>query len=125
MRILTTAGAYTKPVGDAPNHYVEHLSVPDLSVGTYSIPAGGVDDQTPHTEDEIYVVTAGSVTVTKLIQRQTLTRITVGGSYIGAQAGAYSGCNNTSNNGPYSDFFTCRWTSPPAGALCSPSPTKA
>ncbi len=59
MRILTTAGAYTKPVGDAPNHYFEHLSVPDLSVGTYSIPAGGVDDQTPHTEDEIYVVTAG------------------------------------------------------------------
>jgi mannose-6-phosphate isomerase-like protein (cupin superfamily) len=33
--------------------------VPDLSVGTYSIPAGGFDDQTPHTEDEIYVVTAG------------------------------------------------------------------
>ena len=59
MRILTNAGAYAKPVGDAPNHYLEHMSVPDLSVGTYSIPAGGVDDQTPHTEDEIYVVTAG------------------------------------------------------------------
>jgi mannose-6-phosphate isomerase-like protein (cupin superfamily) len=33
--------------------------VPDLSVGTYCIPAGGLDDQNPHTEDEIYVVTAG------------------------------------------------------------------
>jgi mannose-6-phosphate isomerase-like protein (cupin superfamily) len=33
--------------------------VPDLSVGTYSIPAGGTDDQAPHTEDEVYVVTAG------------------------------------------------------------------
>jgi mannose-6-phosphate isomerase-like protein (cupin superfamily) len=60
MRILTGAGGYVSPAGShAANHYAEHLSVPDLSVGTYSIPAGGVDDQTPHTEDEIYVVTAG------------------------------------------------------------------
>jgi mannose-6-phosphate isomerase-like protein (cupin superfamily) len=59
MRILTGAGNYAAPSGAAPNTYVEHMSVPDLSVGTYSIPAGGVDDQTPHTEDEIYVVTAG------------------------------------------------------------------
>jgi mannose-6-phosphate isomerase-like protein (cupin superfamily) len=58
VEILKRAGVYTAP-GSAPNHYVEHLSVPDLSVGTYSIPAGGLDDQTPHTEDEIYVVTAG------------------------------------------------------------------
>jgi mannose-6-phosphate isomerase-like protein (cupin superfamily) len=58
VEILKSAGVYTAP-GSAPNHYVEHLSVADLSVGTYSIPAGGLDDQTPHTEDEIYVVTAG------------------------------------------------------------------
>jgi mannose-6-phosphate isomerase-like protein (cupin superfamily) len=58
VKILESAGGYTAP-GSAPNHYVEHLSVPDLSVGTYSIPAGGLDDQTPHTEDEIYVVMAG------------------------------------------------------------------
>ena len=42
-----------------PVHWVEQLRVPDLSVGTYSIPAGSVDDQDPHTEDEIYVVTSG------------------------------------------------------------------
>lgn len=36
---------------------MEHLRVPDLSVGTYRISAGGVDGQRPHTEDEIYVVT--------------------------------------------------------------------
>jgi mannose-6-phosphate isomerase-like protein (cupin superfamily) len=59
MRIIDGAGAYTEPTGGAPNHYVEQLRVPDLSVGTYSIPAGGLDDQPPHTEDEIYVVTAG------------------------------------------------------------------
>lgn len=35
------------------------MRVPSLSVGTYSIPAGGVDGQQPHTEDEVYVVVAG------------------------------------------------------------------
>jgi len=59
MQIVAAAGTYAAPEDGAPNHYVEQLRVPDLSVGTYSIPAGGVDDQTPHTEDEIYVVTAG------------------------------------------------------------------
>jgi len=39
--------------------YVEHLRRPDLSLGTYSLRAGAEDHQQPHTEDEIYVVTAG------------------------------------------------------------------
>ena len=38
---------------------MEHLRTQDLSAGTYCIPAGGLDTQTPHTEDEVYVVTAG------------------------------------------------------------------
>jgi mannose-6-phosphate isomerase-like protein (cupin superfamily) len=59
MRIIGSAGRYQPPPGGDPNVYVEHLRVPDLSVGTYSIPAAGRDDQTPHSEDEIYVVTAG------------------------------------------------------------------
>ena len=42
---------------------VEHLKVADLSVGTYCIPAGGFDDQSPHSEDEIYVVTADRATI--------------------------------------------------------------
>ena len=58
MSRIEAAGAYTDPGGE-PNRYAEHLRVPDLSVGTYSITAGGVDDQRPHTEDEVYVVTAG------------------------------------------------------------------
>jgi mannose-6-phosphate isomerase-like protein (cupin superfamily) len=58
MRVIEDAGAYTAP-GDAPNHFVEQLRVAELSVGTYSIPAGGLDDQVPHTEGEVYVVTAG------------------------------------------------------------------
>src|SRR5262252_6042512 len=58
MQIIDGAGVYTA-ASDEPVHWVEHLRVPDLSVGTYSIPAGGTDEQEPHTEDEIYVVTAG------------------------------------------------------------------
>ena len=58
MEIIEGAGVWTSPSGTS-NDWVEHMSVPDLSVGTYCIPAGGLDDQSPHTEDEIYVVTAG------------------------------------------------------------------
>ena len=57
MQQLEEAGTFTD--GGGPNHWVEHLRVPAMSVGTYSIPVGGLDDQTPHGEDEIYVVTAG------------------------------------------------------------------
>jgi mannose-6-phosphate isomerase-like protein (cupin superfamily) len=63
MRILGGAGAFQQPAGGEANHFVEHLRVPDMSVGTYSILAGGADDQSPHTEDEIYVVTAGRATI--------------------------------------------------------------
>ncbi len=58
MQLIDGAGQFTSP-GDAPNHYVEQFRAPELSVGTYSIPADGEDDQTPHTEDEIYVVSRG------------------------------------------------------------------
>ncbi|SCG53392.1 cupin domain-containing protein [Micromonospora zamorensis] len=58
MLIIDGAGRWTAPAGAA-NDWVEQLRVPDLSVGTYCIPAGGFDAQSPHTEDEIYVVTAG------------------------------------------------------------------
>lgn len=59
MQIIEDAGAWRSPAGAAANDWVEQLRTPDLSVGTYCIPVGGLDDQSPHTEDEIYVVTAG------------------------------------------------------------------
>ena len=59
MQLIDGAGRFTKPVGPFDTHWVEQFRVPDLSVGTYSIPVGGTDDQEPHTEDEVYVVTAG------------------------------------------------------------------
>jgi len=55
---LTAAAVYTDP-GDEGTHWVEHLRVPDLSLGTYSIRAGAADDQTPHEQDEVYVVVRG------------------------------------------------------------------
>jgi mannose-6-phosphate isomerase-like protein (cupin superfamily) len=60
MKILTGAGAY---VASTSSHWAEHLEVPDLSCGTYSLPAGGSDTQSPHTEDEIYLVTRGTATL--------------------------------------------------------------
>jgi mannose-6-phosphate isomerase-like protein (cupin superfamily) len=58
VEIIEAAGRYTVP-GDTGADYVEHLRRPDLSVGTYSLGPGAIDTQSPHAEDEIYVVTAG------------------------------------------------------------------
>lgn len=43
--------------------YYEFLSVPDLSAGLYVLEPGAEDKQTPHTEDELYVVLAGRARV--------------------------------------------------------------
>jgi quercetin dioxygenase-like cupin family protein len=56
---LPSASWFTGPSPGEGVHWVEHLRVDALSLGTYSIPAGAVDDQEPHTEDEIYVVVSG------------------------------------------------------------------
>ncbi|MGE5461949.1 MAG: cupin domain-containing protein [Syntrophothermus sp.] len=39
--------------------YLEFLHVHALSMGLYVLPAGGVDPQLPHTEDEVYYVVSG------------------------------------------------------------------
>lgn len=38
----------------------EFLRVDALSCGMYILPGGGEDDQVPHREDEIYVITSGT-----------------------------------------------------------------
>jgi mannose-6-phosphate isomerase-like protein (cupin superfamily) len=58
MMVIGGAGEFTG-ASAGQSSWVEHLRVADLSAGTYSIPAGGIDYQAPHTEDEIYIVTAG------------------------------------------------------------------
>jgi mannose-6-phosphate isomerase-like protein (cupin superfamily) len=61
---------------EADQPYLEFLRVPDLSVGLYVLPAGGVDRQRPHTEDEVYYVIAGRA------------RFTVGGEEQDVRAGS-------------------------------------
>lgn len=39
--------------------YHEFLREPSMSIGLYVLPAGATDGQSPHTEDEAYVVLAG------------------------------------------------------------------
>ena len=58
------APARTEPVvlarGEvAPGRWTEWVRSQSLSSGIYRIAAGGTDDQSPHREDEVYVVTAG------------------------------------------------------------------
>lgn len=39
--------------------YREFLRVPSMSVGVYVLPAGAVDEQHPHAQDELYYVARG------------------------------------------------------------------
>ena len=43
--------------------YLDVQRTPDLSVGLYVLPAGGVDRQGPHTEDEVDWVVSGRALV--------------------------------------------------------------
>lgn len=45
---------------DSPGvRYTEFLRHPSLSMGLYTLPAGAVDPQQPHTEDEVYYIASG------------------------------------------------------------------
>ena len=90
------------------------------TTGTYYIspwagfsggPAGTVSFQPsgPYTAKLIYTVN-GVGTVTKFIQRQNLTAIAMGGTYIGAQTGTYSNCSMGTSNFSYRDFFDLQVT---------------
>jgi mannose-6-phosphate isomerase-like protein (cupin superfamily) len=39
--------------------YLEFLRTEAMSIGLYVLPAGGVDGQQPHAEDEVYLVMGG------------------------------------------------------------------
>ena len=58
------------------------------------------------------VYNVDSVTVTKSIQRQTLTSIPLGGAYRGAYRSVYVNCNDSALNGPvvYDSFWTVTQT---------------
>ncbi len=48
---------------DSKKLYLEFLKVPDLSMGVYILPAGGIDPQSPHTEDEVYYIVSGKAQI--------------------------------------------------------------
>jgi mannose-6-phosphate isomerase-like protein (cupin superfamily) len=41
------------------DRYLQFLTVPEMSLGLYNLPAGGEDLQSPHLEDEIYYIVSG------------------------------------------------------------------
>jgi len=43
--------------------YLEFLRVESMSLGLYTLPAGGEDLQQPHSEDEIYYVVSGKAKI--------------------------------------------------------------
>jgi hypothetical protein len=81
-------------------------------------PAGTVSFQPtgPSTAKLVYAV-VGLPTVTKNIQRQTLTSIVLGGSYSGGQAGEYSGCTDSAMNFLYKDNFDLQVTQQTSGSV--------
>ena len=61
---LLHLGALLDQQRAGPRSYLEFLRRESMSVGLYVLPAGGADGQSPHNEDEVYVVLAGRATVT-------------------------------------------------------------
>lgn len=59
---------FTEP-GTSSNTWVDHMRGKEMSLGTYSISVGGVDDQKPHREDEIYVIVRGQASLILGLQR--------------------------------------------------------
>jgi mannose-6-phosphate isomerase-like protein (cupin superfamily) len=68
---------------DTGRPYLEFLRVPALSAGLYVLPAGGVDAQQPHTEDEVYYIVSGR----GAIQVEGESRDVVAGSVVYVKAG--------------------------------------
>jgi quercetin dioxygenase-like cupin family protein len=56
--------------------YHQFFEVPEMSAGIYTLPAGTIDGQAPHVEDEIYYVIAGTAA------------IQIGGQHYPVQTGA-------------------------------------
>lgn len=52
--------------------YLEFLRVSSLSVGLYVLPAGSIDGQQPHTEDEVYYVVRGKGRFTHANEEQAV-----------------------------------------------------
>jgi mannose-6-phosphate isomerase-like protein (cupin superfamily) len=61
---VTTLERLAREARASGTRFHEFLRREALSAGMYILPGGGVDDQVPHREDEIYVVVSGSGSIT-------------------------------------------------------------
>jgi mannose-6-phosphate isomerase-like protein (cupin superfamily) len=69
--------------------YLEFLRVPALSTGIYVLPQEGLDQQTPHRQDEIYYVVSGRARMKITGDDQAPEdRLVAGGTVIFVEAGA-------------------------------------
>jgi len=104
---LDASGNFNGPlIATTGTFYAMPWKASDLTAPT--VGTASFQPTSAYTAKLVYTVTTPppmAATVTKLIQRQSLTPIAIGGTYVGGQSGAYSGCNSASNNGPYTDFF--------------------
>ena len=73
--ILRRRRALVSEQAAAGRPYLEFLRVPAMSVGLYALAAGAIDRQSPHAEDEVYVVLRG------------VARFSAGGEVVDVQAG--------------------------------------
>jgi mannose-6-phosphate isomerase-like protein (cupin superfamily) len=64
--------------------WMEFLRVPALTAGIYRLPAGSVDPQQPHTEDEVYHVVSGAGSFT--CEGQTIAATAGSTIYVAAHA---------------------------------------
>lgn len=55
---------------DSGRAYFEFLRQPSMSVGLYTLPAGAIDPQQPHLQDELYYILSGRATFQLLDEEQ-------------------------------------------------------
>jgi hypothetical protein len=121
-------GPTSQPPGNAPTWYTAQLRLQSngtwtgpvyLTTGTYfgnpwntannSVTQVGTATFSPTSAiTGTLAYNVGAVSVTKSIQRQTLTTIPIGGSYQGTYRSVYSNCNDSSLNGPV--IYDSKWT---------------
>lgn len=61
---ISTFAELTAAARESGSRFHEFLRRDALSAGIYILPGGGEDDQSPHREDEIYVVLTGTGRIT-------------------------------------------------------------
>ncbi|HEX8010364.1 MAG TPA: hypothetical protein VF814_05445 [Casimicrobiaceae bacterium] len=84
-----------------------YLGIVPYDPAQFGITQAGTATFTPTAADTgVLSYNIGSVTVTKNIQRFTLTGIALGAAYVGGQSGAYTSCADSSANGSYLDKYT-------------------